>query len=140
MTEVNNIPDGDAGSVDETPAVVVAPAGGQAEEEKKETWDSKVAVPEPEPAPAAPEEDEFVHPEGGWGWLVMLASMWCNGSVFGIQNSFGIIFLALIKEFGSENDQDLQFKTCECGWVVVVVVMVAGRAAESPRFLLTTDG
>lgn len=54
---------------------------------------------------------EFVHPEGGWGWVVMLASMWCNGSVFGIQNAFGILFVSLLKEFGSEEDDDLRFKT-----------------------------
>jgi len=82
---------------------------------------------EPTPAAAAPEEKqqenggsgvseapaEFEPPEGGWGWVVMLASMWCNGSVFGIQNAFGIMFVALLKEFGSDkdNDEDLRFKT-----------------------------
>uniref|UniRef100_A0A1A8BD59 Monocarboxylate transporter 10 n=2 Tax=Nothobranchius TaxID=28779 RepID=A0A1A8BD59_NOTKA len=65
------------------------------------------------PVKAAPPE-EFVHPEGGWGWVVMLASMWCNGSVFGIQNSFGLIFQCLLREFGSEDDPDLRFKT---SWV-----------------------
>lgn len=61
----------------------------------------------------SPAADEFVHPEGGWGWVVMLASMWCNGSVFGIQNAFGILFLSILKEFGSEDDQDLRFRACE---------------------------
>lgn len=56
-------------------------------------------------------EPEFEHPEGGWGWVVMLASMWCNGSVFGIQNAFGILFVSLLKEFGSEDDEDLRFRT-----------------------------
>ena len=50
-------------------------------------------------------------PEGGWGWVVMLAAMWCNGSVFGLQNAFGILFLSLLREFGSEEDEDLRFKT-----------------------------
>lgn len=58
---------------------------------------------------------EFVHPEGGWGWVVMLASMWCNGSVFGIQNAFGILFVHLLKEFGSEADEDLRFRTAWVG-------------------------
>lgn len=57
------------------------------------------------------EQDEQEYPEGGWGWVVMLASMWCNGSVFGIQNAFGILFVSLLKEFGSENDEDLRFRT-----------------------------
>ncbi|TUG71444.1 Monocarboxylate transporter 10 [Bagarius yarrelli] len=56
-------------------------------------------------------QSEFKHPEGGWGWVVMLASMWCNGSVFGIQNAFGILFVSLLKEFGSEDDDDLRFRT-----------------------------
>ncbi|KAJ3607112.1 hypothetical protein NHX12_026626 [Muraenolepis orangiensis] len=41
----------------------------------------------------------------------MLAAMWCNGSVFGIQNAFGILFLSLLREFGSEDDEDLRFRT-----------------------------
>ncbi|CAL8315133.1 unnamed protein product [Merluccius merluccius] len=60
--------------------------------------------------PEAPEP-----PEGGWGWVVMLAAMWCNGSVFGLQNAFGILFLSLLREFGSEEDEDLRFKTAWVG-------------------------
>lgn len=77
------------------------------------------AAKEPEKNGAAatsaspPAEAEFVHPEGGWGWVVMLASMWCNGAVFGIQNSFGILFLYILREFGSEDDKDLSFRACE---------------------------
>lgn len=73
-------------------------------EEKKENGDNNLKVVETA-------EQEFEHPEGGWGWVVMLASMWCNGSVFGIQNAFGILFVSLLKEFGSEKDEDLRFKT-----------------------------
>ncbi|CAN0227307.1 unnamed protein product [Lampetra fluviatilis] len=40
-------------------------------------------------------------PEGGFGWVVMVASMWCNGAIFGIHNSFGILFLALL-QFGGD--------------------------------------
>lgn len=80
------------------------------EVEEMKNGDSRVAVPE-----QAAEEVEFVHPEGGWGWVVMLAAMWCNGSVFGIQNAFGILFLSLLREFGSEKDDDLRFKTAWVG-------------------------
>ncbi|KAF7650537.1 hypothetical protein LDENG_00123850 [Lucifuga dentata] len=45
----------------------------------------------------------------------MLAAMWCNGSVFGIQNAFGILFLSLLREFGSEDDEDLRFRTAWVG-------------------------
>ncbi|XP_034265061.1 monocarboxylate transporter 10 [Pantherophis guttatus] len=50
-------------------------------------------------------------PEGGWGWVVMLASMWCNGTVFGIQNSCGILFKSLLTEFGDPEDEQLRFRT-----------------------------
>uniref|UniRef100_A0A8C5Q4D3 Monocarboxylate transporter 10 n=1 Tax=Leptobrachium leishanense TaxID=445787 RepID=A0A8C5Q4D3_9ANUR len=95
-------------------------------EEKKEKengdWDSgpvgeeKKGSDEDPENPAVPTQDskEFVHPEGGWGWIVMLAAMWCNGSVFGIQNACGVVFVSLIKEFGSEDDKQLIFKTA---WV-----------------------
>ncbi|XP_030626991.1 monocarboxylate transporter 10 [Chanos chanos] len=79
---------------------------------KKENGDSKGTSSAKDPGAA---EKEFVHPEGGWGWVVMLASMWCNGSVFGIQNAFGIMFVALLKEFGSEHDEDLKFRTAWVG-------------------------
>lgn len=67
--------------------------------------------PQP-PPPAGQEEDAaaaeaFQPPEGGWGWLVMLAAMWCNGTVFGIQNSCGILFKSMLKEFGGSADKQL---------------------------------
>lgn len=111
MTEGNNMQE-DAAGKDEVPAGV--PAEEKPAEEKKENGDSKVSVPEQTAAPGA-EEAEFVHPEGGWGWVVMLAAMWCNGSVFGIQNAFGILFLSLLREFGSEHDEDLRFRTAWVG-------------------------
>ncbi|XP_034556108.1 monocarboxylate transporter 10 [Notolabrus celidotus] len=102
MTEGNSMPEGGLEEKDGLP-----PA-----EEKKENGDSRVSLPEKAPGP---EEVEFVHPEGGWGWVVMLAAMWCNGSVFGIQNAFGILFLSLLREFGSEDDDDLRFRTAWVG-------------------------
>nr|XP_012608529.1 monocarboxylate transporter 10 isoform X2 [Microcebus murinus] len=53
-------------------------------------------------------------PEGGWGWLVMLAAMWCNGSVFGIQNACGVLFVSMLETFGSKDDDKMVFKTA---WV-----------------------
>ncbi|KAM9298062.1 monocarboxylate transporter 10 [Morus bassanus] len=63
------------------------------------------------PGSAAPEP-----PEGGWGWVVMLAAMWCNGAVFGIQNSCGVLFVSMLQLFGGGGgeDEQLAFKTA---WV-----------------------
>ncbi|XP_061846495.1 monocarboxylate transporter 10 [Colius striatus] len=61
------------------------------------------------PGNAAPEP-----PEGGWGWVVMLAAMWCNGAVFGIQNSCGVLFVSMLELFGGSKDEQMVFKTA---WV-----------------------
>lgn len=103
MTEGTAVPESDPAVKDELPA-----------EEKKENGDSRVSVTEKAGAPG-PKEVEFEHPEGGWGWVVMLSAMWCNGSVFGIQNAFGILFLSLLQEFGSADDEDLRFRTAWVG-------------------------
>ncbi|XP_037837447.1 monocarboxylate transporter 10 [Kryptolebias marmoratus] len=110
MTEGENNKEAGTG---EMPTDAPAEERSGAAEEKRENGDWKVDVTEKASPPAAGEV-EFVHPEGGWGWVVMLASMWCNGSVFGIQNSFGLMFLSLLREFGSEHDADLRFRT---SWV-----------------------
>lgn len=111
MTEEN--PLDPAGTEQEVPAEEQEVSGQEQEQEapRKENGDCSEKLPEKPPAPA--EEAGFVHPEGGWGWVVMLSSMWCNGTVFGIQNSFGLLFVELLKRFGSENDADLRFRACE---------------------------
>lgn len=55
----------------------------------------------------------FVPPEGGYGWLVVFAATWCNGSIFGIQNSFGILHMMLAKEHADPDDKTSQFKVGE---------------------------
>lgn len=55
----------------------------------------------------------FVPPEGGFGWLVVFAATWCNGSIFGIQNSFGILHSMLVKEHANLEDKTSQFKVGE---------------------------
>lgn len=56
---------------------------------------------------------QFVPPEGGYGWLVAFAAAWCNGSIFGIQNSFGILHVMLAQEHVDPHDQASQFKVGE---------------------------
>ncbi|XP_062406528.1 monocarboxylate transporter 10 [Sardina pilchardus] len=115
MTEGKNMIENEAGA---NKNIVTDEADGKTETkplnvpaEMKENGDSKAIT---EKVSETVAEKEFEPPEGGWGWVVMLAAMWCNGSVFGIQNAFGILFMYLLKEFGSEDDKDLQFKT---SWV-----------------------
>lgn len=59
---------------------------------------------------------QFVPPEGGYGWLVAFAATWCNGSIFGIQNSFGILHVMLAEEHkdpDDPNEEASQFKVGE---------------------------
>lgn len=77
-----------------------AAPGGADEAQRREVTEA--------PGTAAPEP-----PEGGWGWVVMLAAMWCNGAVFGIQNSCGVLFVSMLQLFGSPEDKQLAFKTGE---------------------------
>ncbi len=55
----------------------------------------------------------FMPPEGGYGWLVVFAATWCNGSIFGIQNSFGILHIMLMKEYADPDDKTSQFRVGE---------------------------
>ncbi|KAG8444663.1 hypothetical protein GDO86_009722 [Hymenochirus boettgeri] len=82
-----------------------APSGGEEETPRDNGGDLEASKELPK---------EFEPPEGGWGWIVMLAAMWCNGSVFGIQNACGVLFVSLIEVFGSTEDTELRFKTA---WV-----------------------
>ncbi|XP_030172028.1 monocarboxylate transporter 10 [Lynx canadensis] len=87
-----------------------APLPGPGPSDGPEAVVEKVEVELAGPAGAEPPQP----PEGGWGWLVMLAAMWCNGSVFGIQNACGVLFVSMLKTFGSTDDDKMVFKTA---WV-----------------------
>lgn len=108
MTEANGAQEGDPAAQEHSPAALPADEKQQQEEEKAEAEEKKKE--NGAAGQGGSPEVEFVHPEGGWGWVVMLASMWCNGSVFGIQNAFGLLFLYILREFGSETDEDLRFR------------------------------
>ena len=42
------------------------------------------------------ETSDRVKPEGGWGWLVCCGTFGVNFVVFGIHNSFGVIYEYLV--------------------------------------------
>ncbi|XP_078736060.1 monocarboxylate transporter 10-like, partial [Lampetra fluviatilis] len=63
--------------------------------------------------------------EGGWrSWLVVVAATWCNGSIFGIQNSFGVLFVAMLERFGDREDTSLRFKTAWVGSLSMGVIFL----------------
>ncbi|XP_076015699.1 monocarboxylate transporter 8 [Genypterus blacodes] len=76
----------------------------------------------------------FVPPEGGYGWLVVFAATWCNGSIFGIQNSFGILHTMLEKEHANPDDQTSQFKLAWVGALAMGMIFLC-----SPVVSMFTD-
>ncbi|KFM59412.1 Monocarboxylate transporter 10, partial [Stegodyphus mimosarum] len=44
-------------------------------------------------------------PDGGWGWIVCLASFWTNGTIFGIMNCFGVLYVKLKDKFGETHEE-----------------------------------
>ncbi|XP_070559290.1 monocarboxylate transporter 10-like [Ptychodera flava] len=41
---------------------------------------------------------EYVPPDGGWGWVVCFASFWINATVFGLNNCFGVLLVAMLDD------------------------------------------
>lgn len=76
----------------------------------------------------------FVPPEGGYGWLVVFAATWCNGSIFGIQNSFGILHLMLVQEHADPEDKTSQFKVAWVGALAMGMIFLC-----SPVVSMFTD-
>ncbi|CAG2213556.1 SLC16A10 [Mytilus edulis] len=59
---------------------------------------------------------EFTPPDGGWGWVVCFTSMLCNGTVFSIMNTFGILYTFLLDEYAA-GDSEISLKTSFVGSV-----------------------
>jgi len=56
--------------------------------------------------------DEIVPPDGGvWAWVVMLSCFLVNGIIFGIINTFGILFVQLNKELEEAGVEDAAAKS-----------------------------
>ena len=51
-------------------------------------------------------------PDGGWGWAVCCASFCAIAVIFGNVNTFGILYVHIIDEFGAGVD-DIAFKSCK---------------------------
>ncbi|XP_061134717.1 monocarboxylate transporter 8 isoform X1 [Syngnathus typhle] len=76
----------------------------------------------------------FAPPEGGFGWLVVLGATWCNGSIFGIQNSFGILHMMLVREHADPEDKTVQFKVAWVGALAMGMIFFC-----SPVVSMFTD-
>lgn len=70
---------------------------------------------------------DFVPVDGGVGWLVCFASFWANGTLFGILNTFGIIYVELLEEFAAPGE-DIAFKTCE--FTLIYILLISWNSLE----------
>ena len=78
---------------------------------KEQTRLTTVDEKTPDDSSTAPEGSEFSPRDGGClAWVVCATSFWANGTLFGILNIFGIVFVALKRNFESSGDENLSFK------------------------------
>ncbi|XP_076866886.1 monocarboxylate transporter 8-like [Brachyhypopomus gauderio] len=73
-------------------------------------------------------------PEGGFGWLVVAAATWCNGSMFAIQNSFSILHVMLVNAHHQANETVSQFQIAWIGALSMGMVFLC-----SPLVSMCTD-
>ena len=70
--------------------------------------------------------NEVIHvrhsPNGGWGWVVMVASFFILGNAFGISKSLGIYFLNIKHEFDVTNS--------ETSWISSLFLGAIGMAGK----------
>ncbi|XP_037676764.1 serine/arginine repetitive matrix protein 3-like [Choloepus didactylus] len=114
----------EADQVQQEPVGSPEPESVPLSEPQPEPQSEPQPLPDPAPLPELEFEPEPVHepeatltvetrgtargfqpPEGGFGWMVVFAATWCNGSIFGIQNSFGILYSMLLQEEREKNRQ-----------------------------------
>ena len=73
-----------------------------------------------------PLEDIPGPPDGGWGWVVCLASFFCNFTVDGIAYSFGILLVPLVDSFDSSRSTISWVGSLLCGIYMASGPIVGG--------------
>nr|XP_046172775.1 monocarboxylate transporter 8-like isoform X3 [Oncorhynchus gorbuscha] len=106
--------------------------GSRPDSETEENKDSSSQIVTCAHADSAPDLQWF--PEGRFVWLVVLAATWCNGSIFGIQKSFGIIHMMLVKAHEDSNNEVSQFAIAWVGALAMGMVFLC-----SPLVSIVTD-
>ena len=89
--------------------------------------DQKSGPSKSEPSPTLEEdEEEFWEipppPDGGWGWVIVIASFICNVTVDGICYTFGVFLNHFLEEF-----QEPKAKIAWAGSILVGVTLGGGK-------------
>ena len=61
-------------------------------------------------------------PDGGWGWVIVLASLVCNAAVDGVCSSFGVLLPHLMDYYG-----EARAKTAFAGTLMPGICLASGR-------------
>lgn len=74
------------------------------------------------------DQEEFTPPDGGSrAWLVMVGSFFCNGIIFGVINSYGVIFKELYEDLKMKNVSDANSKAGEWEFGERVLIRLSVR-------------
>ena len=60
--------------------------------------DKEIFLPGDTASEHSPDPYECEKPDGGWGWIVCCGTFLVNFIVFGIHNSFGVVYEYLVNE------------------------------------------
>lgn len=56
-------------------------------------------------------------PDGGTrAWLVMIGAFLCNGVLFGVINTYSVVYLSLQKQLQAVGDNEASSKAGKCSW------------------------
>ncbi|XP_071039939.1 monocarboxylate transporter 12, partial [Parasteatoda tepidariorum] len=101
------------------------------EEEEEEVWSSRTTPPPKLPGTlilggdpedwSAPEP-----PDGGWGWVIVFASFFCNVVVDGIAYSFGVFLIHFVDYYGTSKG-----KTAWVGSLLTGCYLLAGPVVSA---------
>lgn len=83
----------------------------------EQSYASEASTDSGEPVPLVPQP-----PDGGWGWVIMTASLFCNFIVDGIGYAFGVFLLEFVDYFNSSKG-----KTSFVGSLLCGMYLLAGR-------------
>ncbi|KAK6188846.1 hypothetical protein SNE40_004941 [Patella caerulea] len=72
--------------------------------------------------------ESFTPPDGGWGWVVCMASVWVNGSVIATTNTYGIMYIAIETKFANDHDS-IAFKASLVGPIALGMIFLLGIVA-----------
>ncbi|XP_013774627.1 monocarboxylate transporter 10-like [Limulus polyphemus] len=85
---------------------------------------------------------QHYYPEGGWGWVVCACAVFVHGLTTGVQLSYGMFYVEVLRMFGEDKDQEAVWAgalSMSCGFFVPPVVVAVCRR-KSTRLTAVIGG